>query len=91
MPRNIEETIAHLKELLPYVARDAERYRSTTELVTKSHELHMAARAIDETLAHPSLASVAKGPFLKVKLGANAVEALCFKKLPYDFSKRNSR
>jgi hypothetical protein len=85
MSRDIEATITELEKLLPYVARDAERYRNPTELVTKSHELHLAARAIDETLPHPSLASLAKGPFIRVHIGTRAVEALGLRKLPYDF------
>lgn len=85
MTREIQGVIDQLHELLPYVARDAERYRNPTELVTKSHELHMAARAIEETLPHPSLASSARGPFIRVRIGANAVEAYGFRRLPYDF------
>lgn len=82
---DVEAVISELQELLPYVVRDAERYRNPTELVTKSRELHMAARAIDETLPHPSLASLAKGPFIRVHIGTRAVEALGLRKLPYDF------
>lgn len=85
MSRDIEATLSQLRELLPYVARDAERYRNPTELVTKSHELYLAARAIDETLAHPSLASVSKHPVIRVHIGTKAVEALGIRKLPYDF------
>ena len=85
MTRDIQGVVDQLRELLPYVARDAERYRNPTELVTKSHELHLAARAIEETLPHPSLASTARGPFIRVRIGANAVKAYGFRKLPYDF------
>lgn len=85
MTREIQDVIDQLHELLPYVARDAERFRNPTELVTKSQELHMAARAIEETLPHPSLASSARGPFIRVRIGANAVEAYGIRKLPYDF------
>ena len=85
MSRYIERTIEQLQELLPFVARDAERYRNPTELVTKSHELHLAARAIEETLPHPSLASSSRAPLIKVRIGTSAVEAYGFRKLPYDF------
>lgn len=85
MSRDIEATIEELHKLLPFVARDAERYRNSTELVKRSHELHLAARAIEETLPHPSLASSARGPFIRVRIGANAVEAYGFRSLPYDF------
>lgn len=85
MSRDIEATITELRQLLPYVARDAERFRNPSELVEKSRELHLAARAIDETLPHPSLASLAKGPFIRVSIGARAVEARGLRKLPYDF------
>ena len=82
MSRDIEQVIEQLQELLPFVARDAERYRNPTELITKSHELHLAARAIEETLPHPSLASSSKNPLIKVRIGTNAVEAYGFRKLP---------
>lgn len=85
MTRDIERTIEQLQELLPLVVRDAERYRNPTELVTKSRELHMAARAIEETLPHPSLASLSRNPILRVRVGTNAVEAYGFRKIPYDF------
>ncbi len=85
MSRDIEATITHLKELLPYVARDAERYGNPTELVRRSHELHLAAKAIDETLPWPSLASSARGQFIRVRIGTQAVDAVGFTKLPYDF------
>lgn len=79
---NLDAAIAELRDLLPFVARDAERYRNTTELVTKSREFHLAARAIERTLPHPSLA---RGPVICVRIGANAVEAFGIRKLPYDF------
>ncbi|MEO5499646.1 MAG: hypothetical protein ABIR46_04050 [Candidatus Saccharimonadales bacterium] len=85
MSRDIEATISQLKELLPYVARDAGRYRNATELVRNSRELARAAEAIDETLPWPSLASSAKGPIIRIRIGTNAVEAFGFRKLPYDF------
>ena len=85
MSRDIEQTIEQLHELLPFVVRDAERYRNPTELVTKSRELHLAARAIEETLPYPSLASSSRSPLIKVRIGTNAVEAFGFRKLPYDF------
>ena len=85
MSRDIEQTIEQLRELLPFIVRDAERYRNPTELVTKSRELRLAARAIEETLPHPSLASSTKNPLLKIRIGTNAVEAFGFRKLPYDF------
>lgn len=85
MSRDVEAILTQLRELLPYVARDAERYRNATELVTKSHELRLAARAIDETLVHPSLASTSKSPVIQVRIGTKAVEALGVRKLPYDF------
>jgi hypothetical protein len=85
MSRDIEATITQLNELLPYVARDAERYRNPSELVAKSRELHLAAKAIDETLPHPSLASLAKGPFIRVRIGSTAVEAREVSRNPYDF------
>lgn len=85
MARDIEHIVEQLHELLPFVVRDAERYRNPTELVTKSRELHLAARAIEETLPHPSLASVSRSPVLRVRIGTNAVEAYGFRKLPYDF------
>lgn len=82
MTRDLEATIVRLNELLPFVVRDAERYRNSSELVNKSRELHLAARAIDEVLPHPSLAS---GPVIRVRIGANTVEAYGIRKLPYDF------
>ena len=85
MTRDIEHVVEQLHELLPFVVRDAERYRNPTELVTKSRELHLAARAIEETLPHPSLASVSRAPVLRVRIGANAVEAYGFRKLQYGF------
>ena len=81
MTRDIEASITQLQELLPLVVRDAERYRNSTELVTKSRELHLAAKAIDDVLPHPSLAH---GPVIRVRIGANAVEAYGIRKLPYD-------
>lgn len=84
MSRDLEPTISKLKELLPYVARDAERYRNATELVTKSRELQLAAKAIDETLVHPSFVRLVEGPFLRLKLGTSAVEALGFRRNAYD-------
>lgn len=85
MSQDIERTIEQLHELLPYVVRDAERYRNPTELVTKSRELHLAARAIEETLPYPSLASSSRSPLIQVRIGTNAVEAYGFRKLQYDF------
>ena len=85
MSRDIEQTIEQLHELLPFVVRDAERYRNPTELVAKSRELHMAARAIEETLPYPSLASSSRTPVIRVRIGENAVEAYGFRKLQYDF------
>ena len=85
MSRDIEATITELEKLLPYVASDARRYQDPKLLVENSRELHLAARAIDETLPHPSLASLAKGPFIRVHIGTRAVEALGLRKLPYDF------
>ena len=85
MARDIERTIEQLHELLPFVVRDAERYRNPTELVSKSRELHMAARAIEETLPYPSLASSSRTPVIRVRIGENAVEAYGFRKLQYDF------
>lgn len=82
MTHKIEDAIEQLNQLLPFVARDAERYRNPTELVMKSHELHMAARAIESTLPHPSLAT---GPVIRVHIGANAVEAYGVRKVAYDF------
>lgn len=90
MSRDIESTITKLKQLLPYVARDAERYGNPTDLVRNSHELYRAAEAIDATLPWPSLASSAKGSFIRVRIGTKAVEALSFRKLPYDFLETTS-
>jgi hypothetical protein len=78
----LDSTIDRLLELLPYVARDSERFRSSTELVSKSLELHLAARAIDETLPHPSLA--AGVPVIRVRMGAKAVEAVSMRRNAYD-------
>src|SRR6478735_8581909 len=85
MSRDIERTVADLNKWLLYVASDAERYKDTSELIARSPEFRMAAIAIETTLPHPSLASVARGPFLRVRVGTNAVNAFDFRKLPYGF------
>lgn len=78
----LDATLTQLYALLPYVARDAERLRNPTELVQKSYELHMASRAIEETLPHPSLAGGV--PVIRVCIGNKAVEALGMRKNAYD-------
>jgi hypothetical protein len=81
----MERVVDDLNKWLPYVASDAERFGNTTELIRRSHEFHLAAQAIYETLPHPSLASGAKGRLLRVRIGNTAVDAFSFHRLPYDF------
>lgn len=78
----LDSTVERLYELLPYVARDAERLRSPAELYKKSLELRLAAQAIDETLPYPSLAT--EIPVIRVRIGSTAVEALGMRKNAYD-------
>lgn len=78
----LESTIDLLREVLPRVARDAESYRNPTELVMKSRELDIAARALN---AVTSDWNHFPGPVIKVRIGQKAVEALSIRKLPYDF------
>lgn len=84
MPQTIEHTAASLNVWLPQIASDAERYKTIPELIENSSEFHLAAIAIGETLAHPSLASAALGPFIRVRIGESAVEAFRFRKEAYD-------
>ncbi len=79
----LDATITQLYDLLPYVARDAERLRNPSELVFRTPELLEAARLIEETLPYPSLAGGV--PVLRVCIGHAAVEALSMRKNPYDF------
>lgn len=85
MSREIEATITKLRELLPYVAYDAKRLGNTTDLVRHSHDFHLASLAINETLAHPSLASLDRMPIIRVRIGSEAVRAYGMGKNPYDF------
>lgn len=78
---DVEAVISELQELLPNVARESTFYRNPTELVKKSRELGLAAKAIDETLPDPNLATLAKGPFISVSIGSRAVEALVTRNL----------
>lgn len=78
----LESTIGQLRDVLPRVARDAERYRNPTELVTNSRELGIAARALD---AVTSDWNHFPGPVIRVKIGQQAIEALSIRKNQYDF------
>ena len=87
LTHKIEDTIERLQKLLPYVARDAKRYRHATDFVEKSRELHLAARAIDEVIPYPGFGH--HGPAIRVRIGAHAVEGYSMHKLQYDFIEAN--
>lgn len=83
MRENPEAAIDRLHEILPLIARDAERYRNATELATKSLELHIAAEIIDQLLPpRPEQRS----QMLRLKVGAKAIEGYGFRKNPYDMT-----